>query len=62
MSTPLHPDLAAVKVHVDRLHSLLADPQPGLFMWNEAVLDCWTEIAEQRIIHPMPASARSTPS
>ncbi len=31
--------LDSLTKQVDQLHSLLHDPQPGLFMWNEAVRD-----------------------
>ena len=38
--------LARLKLEVDKLHALLADPQPGLITWNEMVGRQWKAIAE----------------
>lgn len=38
--------LPELKVEVDRLHALLADPEPGLITWNMFVGETWKRIAE----------------
>ncbi len=38
--------LIKLQSEVARLHSLLADPEPGLMTWNGAVCDRWKAIAE----------------
>ena len=38
------PVLDELTHRVNRLHGLLADPQPGLFTWNEFVLYHWQAI------------------
>jgi hypothetical protein len=38
--------LAALKNEVDKLHSLLADPQPGLATWCGFVGERWKKIAD----------------
>lgn len=32
--------------NVFHLHLLLENPEPGLFTWNQAVLELWREIAD----------------
>ena len=38
--------LEALKPHVDKLHALLAEPEPGLFTWSMFVAKEWRAIAE----------------
>ena len=40
------PVLDELTQHVNRLHGLLANPQPGLFTWQEFVINHW-----QAVVH-----------
>lgn len=42
MTNPL---LEKLKIEVDKLHALLADPEPGLATWNMFVGETWKKIA-----------------
>lgn len=49
------PVLDAVRDETARLSKLLADPEPGLFMWQQAVYESIDRL--HGIIHPVPAEA-----
>ena len=42
----MHWMLDELKLKTDLLHKLLADPEPGLLSWNEAVQATWKSIAD----------------